>query len=342
MDDPYKVLGITREETAQDPAVVKKAYRRMSFNHHPDMNKDNPSATTEFLRIQKAWETIGTEEGRKAFEAQSCGSHHGSMPMPMQMPPGMHGVQMRMPRGVPLHMHVPHGGNMQPADEFLRAVATGDLAGLFGDGIAGDGVRVFHMGMSSPEQLFGMHAPADPSSLRQPKTIVRKVTITLQQAYTGCKIPLEVTRTVHDAYGSRDESETLYAEITRGIDNNEAVVLSAKGNVVGRAVGDVKVFIEVSKDSNFQRDALDLIYTRPITLKEALCGFSFQLRHLDGQKFQLNNERGNLISPGSRKVLKGLGIRRDETVGDLIIEFEVAMPKSLPETTIDTLARLLS
>ena len=113
---------------------------------------------------------------------------------------------------------------------------------------------------------------------------------------------------MHDAYGAHDESETLYVEIPGGIDNNETIVLPTKGNVVGRAVGDVKVFIEVSKDSNFQRDALDLIHTRPITLKEALCGFSFQLRHLDGQKFQLNNERGNLIGPGSRKVLKGLGM----------------------------------
>ena len=340
MDDPYKVLGITREEAAHDPAVIKKAYRRMSFNHHPDMNKDDPSATTKFLRVQKAWETIGTEEGRKAFEAQGCDSQHGSMPMPMQMPSGM---RMRMPRGGTVQMHMPHMGHAQAPDEFLRAVANGDLAGLFGDGIAGDGVRVFHMGMSSPEQLFGMPTHAGPAlgSLRQPKTIVEKVTITLQQAYSGCKVPLEITRTVHDAYGARDESETLYVEIPGGIDTNETIVLPAKGNVIGRAVGDVKVFVEVSKDSNFQRDALDLIHTRPITLKEALCGFSFQLRHLDGQKFQLNNERGTLIGPGSRKVLKGLGIRRGDTVGDLIIQFEVAMPKSLPATTIDALARLL-
>ena len=57
------------------------------------------------------------------------------------------------------------------------------------------------------------------------------------------------------------------------------------------------------------------------SLKDALCGFSFNMKYIDGRNFQINNGEGNIIVPGFKKIIPNMGMKRDDNIGNLIIEF---------------------
>ena len=114
-----------------------------------------------------------------------------------------------------------------------------------------------------------------------------------------------------------------------------------KGHVHYHIPGDIKVFIQIQNKTNFTREGLDLIYIKTITLKEALCGFSFKLKHIDGREFQLNNSSGNIIGPGYKKVLEYYGMQRDGILGNLIIEFKITFPTELSKEQILKLKDIL-
>ena len=90
-----------------------------------------------------------------------------------------------------------------------------------------------------------------------------------------------------------------------------------------------------------ERKGLDLWYTHSITLKEALCGFSFQLEYLRGQILQLNNPAGNIVSPYYKKVMPEMGMKRDDQVGNLVLAFTIQFPSTLPDSTLESLKTLL-
>jgi DnaJ-class molecular chaperone len=97
----------------------------------------------------------------------------------------------------------------------------------------------------------------------------------------------------------------------------------------------------VLEHENFIRRGMHLLYKKKITFKESLCGFKFQLEHINGKKFVIQNNDGKVIYDGFRKTLKGLGMKREGRIGDLIIEFTVDYPDTLPEKTIEYLRNVL-
>jgi DnaJ-class molecular chaperone len=76
-------------------------------------------------------------------------------------------------------------------------------------------------------------------------------------------------------------------------------------------------------------------------LKDALCGFTFDMNYLDGRVYKINNNAGNIISQTYNKVLAGLGMKREEHIGNLIINFSVTFPEKLTEAQINGLREIL-
>ena len=86
---------------------------------------------------------------------------------------------------------------------------------------------------------------------------------------------------------------------------------------------------------------MDLIYKKSLSLKESLCGFSFELQHVNGKIYNINNNKGSVVGNNQKKVIPNLGMIRDKTTGSLIIEFTVEFPKTLSEDIINKLEVLL-
>ena len=193
-----------------------------------------------------------------------------------------------------------------------------------------------------PDVQFFSNIPNFRNALKKPSPIIKNITISITQAFNGCKIPITIERWITSQQIRKHEEETLYISIPKGIDNNEIIVVREKGNVINDTLkGDVKIFIKVNNNTNLIRHGLDLICKKTITLKEALCGFSFDLEYINGKKFKINNKQGNIITPNFNKQILNMGMERDGQKGSLIIQFVVQFPETLSKETIVKLEQLL-
>ena len=163
-----------------------------------------------------------------------------------------------------------------------------------------------------------------------------------RQVLTGDKVPLEYERWVLEGGIKKTETVKIYVDIPHGVDNNEIIIIPNEGHVLhDRCIGDIKVIVNVENDSIFERQGLDLIMNKTITLKECLCGFTFELKHLNGKIYTMTNQLGNVISPGHTKTLPGMGIPRGDKIGKMIIIFGVEFPNKIDEDIGQKIAELL-
>lgn len=199
-------------------------------------------------------------------------------------------------------------------------------------------------------QLFGndIHSfPGAPNirvftNIQKPTPIIKTINITLLDVLHGNSLPISIERWIMINNEKTFEKETLYINIPKGIDNNEIIMLKEKGNILNENIkGDIKIFVNIENKSEFQRTGLDLFYYKTISLKEALCGFSFELKHLNGKVFTINNNKGNVISNNHQKSIPKLGLTRENHTGNLIIQFDIIFPEHLSNETIDKLASIL-
>ena len=201
----------------------------------------------------------------------------------------------------------------------------------FGQSPFGDSpnIRIFHNGM-----------PINIKGLEKPPPIMKTVTIDIENVLTGINLPVEIERWTITNGLKLFETEVIYVDIPKGIDENEIIILREKGNV-SRETGDIKIFIKINNNTEFQRIGLDLVYNKTITLKESLCGFSFDLKYINGKKYTINNHSGNIITPNFKKVIQKMGLERNEHHGNLIIVFNVQFPESLTTDVIEKLKEVL-
>ena len=280
---------------------IKKSYRQLSMKWHPDKNSSK-EANGMFQKISEAYETLSDDRKRVEYN------------MTKQNPflnMGVHGGE----------------GNM---DDMLNSL----FGGVFGmPGMPpGAKIHVFHG--SSPMNIH--------QSLQKPSPIIKTIEIKLEEVLNGSTIPLEIERWSIENGIKVFEKETIYVDIPRGIDDNELIVLRNKGNVLNDScIGDVKLFVKVINNGEIKRSGLDLIIEKRISLKEALCGFSFEIKHLNGKSYTLNNNPGNIIPPEYKKILPNMGLSRETHQGNLIITFHVVFPEKLTNEQIEKLLAIL-
>jgi DnaJ-class molecular chaperone len=179
-------------------------------------------------------------------------------------------------------------------------------------------------------------------NLMKPPPLTITIIISLDLAYTGGNIPVPIERWIHVNHIKQLDRETQYINIPEGIDNNECLMIPNKGNMGPDGnLGDVRIIVNIEPHPTLERNGIDLIHKHSITLKEALCGFSFDVDYLQGKSFRINNAKGHIVSPNYKKTLDNMGMKRDNAVGKLIIVFNIVFPNSLPDTTIETLSTLL-
>ena len=87
---------------------------------------------------------------------------------------------------------------------------------------------------------------------------------------------------------------------------------------------------------------MDLIYRKTLPLKDALCGFSFEIKHLNGETMTISNKKDKtIIKPGHIMNVSGLGmVREGRGKGNLIIEFVLEFPESLSDEQLETLSKI--
>lgn len=302
--DYYNVLGIDKNANEED---IKKAYRKKSMITHPDRNRDDPDANSKFQKVSEAYDILSDKQKRRMYDM-----------------------------GIDTNSGVINEEEL--FNLFTNSIFSGGLGGLGVGGVSsapgpfGGRAQVFHMGGIPVNFSAGMH---------KTEAIVKHIEITLDKSYTGCTVPLEITRWIHGVI-KQQETETIYVTIKPGVDDNEIIILREKGNILNeKNKGDVKVIVKIINNTEFERNGLDLIYNKSISLKEALCGFAFDMKFINGRVFKINNEIGNVISPNYKKIVPKLGMKRENHIGNLIIVFTVMFPNKISEDKINKLKEIL-
>jgi DnaJ-class molecular chaperone len=320
-DNFYKVLGVDEKASKEE---IKKSYRTLQMKYHPDRNNNSQDANIMTQKLNEAYETLGDDEKREEYD---------------------------MTRNNPF---LKGGSNMEmPMDDIINmmfgGMGMGGFPGMQMGGFPGMQMRGGMPGMHSMGGLppgtkihfFQGGNPMNFQQMQKPTAILKNINIKISQVLTGANIPLEIERWIMEQGMKVFETETIYVTIPKGIDDGELILLKDKGNVLNETCkGDIKIFVKIENDSMFKRAGLDLVLEKSINLKDALCGFSFEITYINGKSYTLNNNAGNIIPHGFRKIIPNMGLERESHKGNMIIEFNVQFPEKLSESVIASLKKI--
>lgn len=158
--------------------------------------------------------------------------------------------------------------------------------------------------------------------------IYTSLTLELNNIYNNTCQPIEIIRNITKNSYTIQENETMYIDIFAGIDSNEIIVIKNKGHIIDNIQGDIKIKVIINNNTIFKRCGLELILNKNITLKEALCGFTFDFIHLNNETYIIKNYN-NIIYPNYHKILSDLGMKRNNNIGSLVVKFKIIFPKQL-------------
>ena len=325
-DNFYKILGVDEKASKEE---IKKSYRTMQMKYHPDKNNNSQDAINMTQKLNEAYETLGDDEKREEYDmTRNNPFAKGGMDIPMDDIINMMFGGMGIPGmggfpGMQHHMGMP---GMQQMGGFPGGIHMGGMGGL----PPGAKIHFFQGGQ-----------PINFQQLQKPQSINKNIVIKLSQVLTGANIPLEIERWIMEHGMKVFETETIYVNVPKGIDDGEMIILKDKGNALNEnCKGDIKIFVKIDNDSIFRRAGLDLVLDKNITLKEALCGFSFEITYVNGKSYTLNNNAGNIIPHGFKKVIPNMGLERDQHKGNMVVEFNVQFPEKLSESVITSLKNI--
>jgi DnaJ-class molecular chaperone len=283
---------------------IKKAYRRLSLIHHPDKNGNNED--DKFKELNEAYSILSDINTKKQYDNRNANENISFDD---------------------LNIH-----NINPNDIFNMLFAGGNgFSNIFNN--ASSNIHILRNGI--PVNLS--------HTMQKPIPIIKNIDITLEEAYTGCSKCIDIERWIRSDNGvTINEKETIYVLISKGVDDNEILLVPEKGNIISDTnKGDIKLFIKIVNNTQLKRECLNLIYYKSLTFKESLCGFSFDLPFINNKILKINNTNGNVICNGYKKMVPNFGLERDGHIGSLIIEFSVIYPESLTPEQITALNDIL-
>jgi len=357
--DFYGVLGVP-EKASQDE--IKKAYRKLAKQYHPDANLDNPRAAERFKEISEAYSVLSDAEKRKQYDQMrrlGAFGGFGDRGMAQQHRPGAGGG----PEGM-------QGGGFSFDD--LR-----DLGGL-GDIFS----SIFDRGRRGPE---GQPRQGGPSRGENVEYVVE---VPFETAVTGGRVSISVpfveecatcggtggapgsaiqrcrecsgtgtiafgqggfavTRPCPACFGRGSipevpcpscrgagtvrQTRKLQVAVPQGVETGSKVRLTGQGErgAAGGTPGDLVLTFKVKPHNFFRRDGLDIHVTVPINIVQATLGSKIRVRTVSGKRVVLTIPPGT--QSGTRFRVRGQGVHRAGRSGDQYVEVKVEVPDTLSE-----------
>ncbi|MGZ0150214.1 molecular chaperone DnaJ [Kribbella sp. WER1] len=355
--DFYKVLGVSK---TAEPDEIKKAYRKLARQYHPDSNAGDTKAEAKFKEVSEAYDVVGDAKKRKEYdEARRLFGSGG-----FRMPGGSSG----------------QGGggfNFDVGDLFNRSggnSAGGGLGDILG-GMFGGGGRTTTTTTARPRRgqdieteatiefaeavngvTVGLRMTSDepcPTCRGTgakygtvPKvclkcegtgmqTSVQGGVFAMTEPCTECKgrglVVDQPCETCHGS-GRGQSSKTMQVRIPAGVQDGQRIRLKGKGAAGERGgpAGDLYVTVHVKGHRIFGRQGEHLTLNVPVSFTEAALGAEIKVPTLDGLPVTVRIPAGT--ANGSKLRVRGKGsVRRDGTKGDLLLTLEVQVPHELTD-----------
>ncbi|MFL6855688.1 MAG: DnaJ C-terminal domain-containing protein [Sphingomicrobium sp.] len=292
--DLYQQLGVKR---GASEAEIKKAYRSLAKQLHPDRNTDNPKAAERFAQVTKAYDLLSDKDKRARYDRGEI-DEDGNPRMPFGSGFGGGGAGPR-PRAGEGFEGYPGGFSGDAAD-------LSDLfEGLFG--AASGGRR--GAGSGGPFGGFGRARPPQKGA---------------DIAYR-LKVPFVDAATLKEQRVTLSGGRTIDLKLPKGVEDSTKIRLAGQGQEGPGGRGDAIITIEIAPHPFFVRDGSNIRLTLPVTLKEAVLGAKVKVPTPEGP-VMLTIPKGS--TSGKLLRIKGRGFtKKDGHRGDLLVQLAVDAPK---------------
>ncbi|MEM9879838.1 MAG: J domain-containing protein [Pseudomonadota bacterium] len=292
----YSTLGVAKSATADE---IKRAYRNLAKQYHPDQNKDNQAAQEKFKAITAAYDILGDADKRKQYDSGAIDADGNkratfSEGFGAGMGPGMGGGERRQSGSWSFDAG-------SPEDIFQ------DLFGNFGSRFGG--------GADPRQQSQGFGA--NPSAkARGGKDVNYEITVDFLDATRGAEKKLAL-----------QGAKTVAVRIPAGIKDGQQIRLSGQGDAggFGSKAGDALVTVHVRDHETFTRDGTTIRMTQNIDLDTAVLGGKVTIPTISGSV-------AVTVAPGTSSGmtirLRGKGIAaKGKTPGDQLVTYAIVIPK---------------
>ncbi|HEX8096355.1 DnaJ C-terminal domain-containing protein [Jatrophihabitans sp.] len=287
--DFYKSLGVASDAADSD---IKKAYRKLAKDLHPDKNPGDAKAEQRFKEISEAYSVLSDADQRREYDAVRAMSHG----------------RARFTAG-----SGPTGGFSDDVFSGFFSRQSGRQSGGFGTQGANISVEDLLSGMftGGGSSGFGQAPP------RTGSDVEATTTLTFRQAVEGDTVTLR-----------REDGSTVTTRVPTGVKDGQKIRLRGKGNPGPAGSGDLILTVSVQPHPLFGRSGDDLTVTVPVTFAEAALGAQIAVPTFDGSTVTVKLPPG---TPSGRVLrVKGKGVaRKDGTSGDLLVNVSVAVPQKL-------------
>jgi molecular chaperone DnaJ len=335
-EDYYTILGITRQADQND---VKKAYRKLAMEYHPDRNPGDKDAEDKFKRIGEAYTVLSDPQKRAQYDrfgkagSRSAGSYGG------------------------------FGGFSDPFDIF-REVFGGGFGDIFGMGDSGRRsgkqrgadlqlrleLTLEEIAKGAPKKLKikkqiaceackgAGHSPGTslitcPACHGQGQVAYRQGFFTVSQTCRRCNGEGQIID--HPCPSCRGDGRmrgesTIEVEIPAGVSEGQYITIRGKGNVGPRGgpEGDILVFIDEKKHSDFERHGDDIVHHLYLAFTQVALGVEVEVPTLDG-KAAITIPAGTQCGKILRMKGKGIPQLNSYKVGDQLVKIHVWTPTKL-------------
>lgn len=343
--DYYKILGVKKDATQDE---IKKAYRKLSKQHHPDLNKGNSESEAKFKEINEAYQTLGNEKARSAYDQFGTTGGGG----------GFAGEN-------------PFGGGFNSQGFNFNGANFGDFGDIFEQFFGGGGRTrsrkptrgsdlELALTISFEEAVFGIEKEikithtvecehchgtgAEPNT--KTKTCEecggtgqineqRRTILGIVQTRRTCptcegagQIPEKKCTKCHGA-GIKNHSETIKIKIPSATENGSVLRMRGKGDSVkgGVPAGDLYIHIAVQPSREFIREGLNIYSETKIHALQATLGDEIEIQTVNGKK-KIKIPAGT--QPDQKFRLKGEGVPNPRGgAGDHYVTVHIEIPKKL-------------
>lgn len=352
--DYYQVLGVAKNATQ---AEIKKTYRKLAQQHHPDANQGNKDAEERFKEISAAYDVVGDADKRKQYDEvrdmAASGAGAGGFPGGFGTTGGPGGVRFEDAGFTDIGdlfggLFGGGGRRGRTARPARGADLETEVTVSFEEAMSGTTVPVKIQGPAPCETCHGTGAAPGTSPLTCPQChgsgqiSVNQGPFQMSQTCPRCngsgRVVEQACPTCRGT-GSRRRTRSFQVKIPAGLQDGARVKLAGRGEPgpAGAPAGDLYVRVHVRPHRFFGRRGSDLLVDLPVSFSEAALGANVQVPTLNGpvtMKVPAGTPSGKTFR------LKGKGAPRKGGHGDLLVTAEIEVPSKLSKKERELLQQL--
>jgi DnaJ-class molecular chaperone len=345
----YDILEVSRDASQDD---IKKAYKKLAIQYHPDKNKGNADAEKKFQEISNAYSVLSNQDTRKRYDMtgdenyNNEGGQHQEAPNMDELFQHLFGSRRGGGGHNPFNdFGFGFGDNHQPQCNNIIKTYNITLEDIY-NGI----VKTIKINVKKYcKKCFTTCNICNGTGVKQQIIQMGPMTQILQSNCPKCngsKIINKHNKECSDCKGSGmfDVEHNAYLNMPKGFDSNHTVFegLGEQPQLSTHKPGNLIFEFKLTPHSHFTKNGNDLFYKHTLTLTESIIGKLITIDYF-GENIKINTDQFGIINPSKQYILKnrGLPILNTTKKGNMIIEFIITYPK-INQNEVEKLTEILN